>query len=232
VPPGGAETLTVKVLDASAALIIGAGNYNTPVTLTDNDATGVTSLSVNNGVGAPMVVVNGPSDVVTLNYNGQSVIAVTITASGTGVQAGGGGTIGAAALDVTYSGTTLDDVAHGGLNTDPNWGQDTLFFAQASGSQIIGPAELGWTNHSGTFDVLLSAGCVGVASITGGPATSFTVSALGSPGICSGRFTEHGTGYPLTNHPNNTNGSPTHDGTFWISVTSSSVGVTGRVRQN
>jgi hypothetical protein len=234
VPPGNAETLTVNVLDASGALIVSPGNYNTTVTLTDNDASGVTSLSVNGSAGAATVVVNAPSDVVTLNYNGQAVNAFTVTATGTGVQPGGGGTVGASALDVTFTGTTLDDTAHGGLNTDPNWGQDTVFFAQASGLQVIGPAELGWTNapYGKNYDVQLSGGCAGVASITGGPATSFTVTALGSAGICSGRFTEHGTGYPLTNHPNNASGSATHDGTFWISVTSSSVGVTGRVRHN
>jgi hypothetical protein len=234
-PPGGnSEVLTVNVLDPSAALIVSPGNYNTPVTLTDNDATGVTSLSVNSGAGANAVVVNSPADVVTLNYNGQAVNAFTISATGTGLAAGQGGTIGASALDVTFTGTVLDDSAHGGLNTDPNWGQDTLFFSQASGTLPIGAVELGWTNapYTQNFDVQLSGGCAGIASITGGPATSFTVTALGSAGICSGRFTEHGTGYPLTNHPNNTSGSPTHNGTFWVSVTTSSFGVNSKLRHN
>jgi hypothetical protein len=233
-PSGNAETLTVKVLDPSGALIVSPGNYSTPITLKDSDATGVTSLSVNGGLGASTAVVNSPSDVVTLNYNGQALNQFNITATGTGVQPGGGGTIGAAVQDVTFTGTTLDDAMHGGLNSDPNWGQDTVFFAQASGLQVIGPVELGFTNapYSQNFDVTLSGGCAAIASITSGPATSFTVTALGSPGVCSGRFTEHGTGYPLTNHPNNVAGSPTHDGTFWISVTTATVGVTGRVRHN
>jgi len=232
-PSGNSEVLTVNVLDHSAALIVSPGAYNTPVTLTDNDATGVTSLKVNGGTASSSVVVNSPSDVVTLVYNGQAVNQFNITATGTGVQPGGGGTIGASVNDVTFTGTTIDDAAHGGLNTDSNWGQDTLFFSQASGTQGVSMAELGWTNapYSHSFNITLSGGCASVATVTAGPATSFTVTATGV-GVCSGRVTEPGTGYPLTNHPNNASGSVTHDGTFWISVTTSSFGVNSKLRHN
>ena len=127
---------------------------------------------------------------------------------------------------MTFTGATLDDAAHGGLNTDANWGQQTLFFSQANGNQTISAAELGFTNapYDQAFDVTLSGGCAGIASASASPATSFTITA-GSPGICSGRVTEHGVGYPITSHPAPSSGNPTQNGTFWISVTTSTFGV-------
>ncbi len=224
----GSETLTVHAFDTDSNLIVSPGAYNHPITLTDDDATGVTTLSVNGGTGASSVVVSSPADVVTLNYNGQAVNGFSIAASGTGIT--GGGTISSTVDDVTFpSGTTLDDAGHGGLVTDPNWGQQTVFFAQGSGTQVITAAELGFTNspYNRSFDVSLSAGCTSgnIGSVSAGPATSFTITASGSPGICSGRLTEHGTGYPLTGHPASSSGNATQDGTFWISVTTSSFGV-------
>jgi hypothetical protein len=226
----GGELLTVSAFDADGNLIVSPGSYNSPITLTDNDATGVTSLTVNAGAPSSTVVVSSPSDVVKLNYNGQAVNGFTISATGTGLT--GSGTISSTVNDISFTGTTLDDAAHGGLNTDPNWGQQTLFYATTSGSQGISGAELGFTNapYSKLFDVTPSAGCAGIASVSAGPSTSFTVTALGGTGVCSARLTEHGTGYPITSHTANIAGSATHDGTFWISVTSASIGVNGKQR--
>ena len=221
------ETLTVAAFDASGAQIVNgttSANYSNPFTLTDNDASGQTKLSLNGGTAASSVVVSNPSDVVTLVYTGQAANGFTVSASGTGIT--GGGTIATTVNDVTFTGTTNDDAAHGGLSTDTNWGQQTLFFSSPSGSQTISGAELGFTNtpFSKLFDVTLAAGCSGIATVSAGPATTFTVTATGV-GVCSGRLSEHGTGYPLTGHTANASGSPTHDGTFWISVTGSSFSV-------
>jgi hypothetical protein len=214
------ETLSVVASDADGNQIVPPGSYNNPVTLTDNDATLQTKLSVNGGTPAAVVVSNSPTDAITLVYTGQAANTFTITASGTGIS--GGGTISTTVNDVTFTGTTLDTVANGGVITDPNWGQQTLFFAASSGTQNVTGAETGFTNapFSKQFDVTLS-GCSGIASASASPATTFTITALGSNGTCSGRLTEHGTGYPITQHTANTSGSATHDGKFWISVTTS-----------
>jgi hypothetical protein len=187
----------------------------------------VTSLSINGGAFASTAVVNSPNDVVTIAYDGQAVNPVAIDASASGVPSASAGTLGTFVYNISLSGTTSDDVAHGGQNTDPNWGQQTLFFAQASGTQDVSADELGWTTapYGLAFDLVLSAGCSGIASASAGPATTYTITALGNPGVCSARFEEHGTGYPITTHPAPVSGNTTVDGTFWISVTTSSFGV-------
>jgi hypothetical protein len=217
---GSGETLTVSAFDADGNLIVPPGNYNNPITLTDNDAiSGVTSLSVN---GVPGGVVNSPNDTVTLSYTGQAINGFTISPSGSGIACTGGCAIATAVNDVTFTTgsnpTDLDDAAHGGLNTDPNWDHQTVFFAQSSGSQIINAAELGFTN--GPFSKLFSvdaSACSGIATISAGPATSFTITASAT-GICKVKLSESGTGYPL-GHPLVVAGSPTQNGTFWVSVT-------------
>ncbi|HEY8322008.1 MAG TPA: hypothetical protein VIG46_09505 [Candidatus Baltobacteraceae bacterium] len=226
-PSGNSEILSVSASDADGNTIVSPGNYDSPIGLTLGDATASTALTVNGGGPGTTAVVNAPSDVVRLSYAGRATNPFAIAASGSVIT--GGGTIATSVDDVTFAGTTLDDAAHGGLNTDPNWGMQTLFFTQASGTQGFTAAELGWTNapYNQLFDVALSSGadsCSGIASISAGPATGFTVTALGA-GICSGQVTEHGTGYPLTGHPVPTPGQPTQDGHFWISVTTSSFGV-------
>ena len=225
--PASGEAVTVTAFDASGAQIVNgttSANYSNPITLTDNDATAQTALTVNGGAASSTVTVNNPADVVKLTYTGQAENNFTITASGTGIT--GGGTITTLVNDITFTGTTLDSAGNGGLNTDPNFGQQTLFFSVASGTQNITGTEVGFTNFpfSKLFDITLSASCTtsGIASTSAGPATTFTITATGSAGICSARMTEHGTGYPITQHTANTSGNPTHDGTFWISVTKSS----------
>jgi hypothetical protein len=224
------EVLTVNAADSAGNIITNApnsANYNNPITLTDNDATGQTKLVVNGGTPGSSVVVNNPSDVVTLTYTGQAANTFTISDSGAGFS--GFGTISTNVDDVTFTGTTLDDDAHGGISSDTNFGQQTLFFFAASGTQNVTAAELGFTNapFSQQFDMTLSAGCSGIATSSASPATTFTITAAGGTGVCSARVKEHGTGYPITQHTANAAGSPTHDGTFWISVTTAGVTVNG-----
>ena len=238
-PVTAGETLVVTAYDADGNQIVNgttSANYEHPITLTDNDATGQTKLSVDGHPASSSVITSNPSDVVTLTYTGQATNAFTITASGTGIS--GSGTISANVDDITFTGPTNDDAAHGGLTTDPNYGQQTLFFTQPSGTQNVTGAELGWTDapFSQQFDLVPGNGTGntcgtggGIATFSAGPATTFTITAHGV-GICSVRLEEHGTGYPITDHTANTSGSPTHDGTFWISVTSSDVTVNAKHR--
>jgi hypothetical protein len=245
-PVTAGETLVVTAYDADGNQIVNgstSANYANPITLTDNDATGQTKLSVDGHPASSSVITSNPSDVVTLTYTGQATNSFTISASAPGVSgsapADGGGTITATVSDITFTGTTLDDAAHGGLTTDVNYSEPTLFFTQPSGTLNVTGAETGWTNtpFSQQFDLVPGNGTGntcgaggGIATFSAGPATTFTITAHGV-GICKVRLEEHGTGYPISSHPAPSSSTDTtHDGTFWISVTSSDVTVDAKHR--
>ncbi|HTD34949.1 MAG TPA: hypothetical protein VK665_14880 [Candidatus Elarobacter sp.] len=233
--------VTWSALDASGAQIVGSASFDNTVTLTDGDATGQTQLHVNGGAGSSSVQVTKPGDTVTMDYTGQADNPFSVTASGTGVT--GSGSVTPAVFDVVLSGTTDDTTANGGLNTDPNYNAQTLFFAQPSGAQNVSATETGWTGApygkqydldpgDGTGGTCGTGG--GIATFSASPATTFTITAHGV-GVCSVRLKEHGTGYPITSHTANpvepTPGGETHDGTFYISVTSASFTVNGKRHQ-
>jgi hypothetical protein len=212
------QALTVSALDAGGNVILSPGAYSNAITLTDNDATGVTSLAVNGGASSSTVTVSNPSDVVTLAYTGQATNNFTITASGSGIT--GGGPIAASVSDVVFTGTTDDTASVGGLSADPNYGQQTVFFSSLIGTQTISASEFGWTGApiNKTFAIDAS-NCAGKATVAPGTtANTFVVTPVAN-GICKVKLNESGTGYPLTNHTANATGSETHDGTFWVSVT-------------
>jgi streptogramin lyase len=74
VPMGSPVTTNVLVTarDPDGAIIIGPGNYDKPITLTDSDTTGATHLSA--------TTINSPSDVVTLAYDGIAYVNPVISA--------------------------------------------------------------------------------------------------------------------------------------------------------
>ncbi len=72
--------ITVGAYDASGALITGSAPFANAFTLTDNDRSGHTSLTVNATTGLT-VTVSTPNDVVILNYDGQPDGPVTVTAN-------------------------------------------------------------------------------------------------------------------------------------------------------
>lgn len=234
--------LDVAAYDADGNVITGTAPYADPFSITDPESStsGQTMLSLDGGAASDAVTVSSPADVVDLLYTGQAIDSFSLTIGGRS----GAGPIACAASaacdivaatpnDVTIVGADLDDAAHGGTPADPNWGRQTLFFAQASGTRTVGADEVGFNGggHTGTFDLALDPATCGsggsaVASVSSGPGLSFTVTAMNA-GICKARFTEHGAGYPLTDpgHAAYGAGSPTTDGTFWISVTAGSFGI-------
>jgi len=233
-------TVTWSALDASGAQIVGSASFVHPITVTDNDATGQTQLHVNNGTGSTTVTLTKPTDTLTLDYTGQADNPFTIGWSGTGITSGTASTT-PTVFDVTFTGTPLDDAAHGGLSGDLNWSEPTLFFLQPSGSQNVTGAEAGWTNAPYSQQFTLDTGpstapwCAfygsSIATFSASPATTFTVTAKGI-GVCKARLEESGTGYPITTHPAPSSSTDTtHDGTFWVSVTESDVTVDGKHRQ-
>ncbi|HTD38500.1 MAG TPA: hypothetical protein VK669_13390 [Candidatus Limnocylindrales bacterium] len=231
-------TVTWSALDASGAQIVGSANFENPITVTDGDATGQTTLHVNGGAPNTVQTLNAPGDALTIDYTGQADNPFSITASGTGIT--GSGNVTPTVFDVVLSGTTDDTAANGGLNTDSNFNAQTLFFAQPSGAQNVSATETGWTGapYSKQYDLDPGNGTGGTCGTGGGiatfsasPATTFTITAHGV-GVCSVRLKEHGTGYPITSHTANpvepTPGGETHDGTFYISVTSANFTVNGK----
>jgi hypothetical protein len=232
VPAG--ETLTVTALDASGAQIVGPANYAYPITITDNDVTLQTTLNVNFGTQGSTAVLANPNDRLALHYTGQAINTFTLTASGNALISGGG-TITATVNDITFSGTTLD----GGSAADPNWSEPTVFFSQPSGTAAMSGAEVGWTNgpYSQQFDLdpgdgtNNTCGPSGIATFSASPATTFTITATAT-GVCKVRLKEHGTGYPISSHPAPSGPTDTtHDGTFWISISSAGLTTNGTHRR-
>jgi hypothetical protein len=231
-------TVTWSALDATGAQIVGGATFDNAITITDGDATGQTNITANGGTYGSTAQLTKPGDTLTMNYTGQADNPFSLTASGTGIT--GTGAVTPTVFDVTFTGTTLDDAGHGGLSSDANWSEPTLFFAQPSGSQNVTGAEVGWTNapYGQQYDLDPGNGTGGtcgtggsIATFSASPATTFTVTAVGV-GTCKVRLKEHGTGYPITTHPAPANATDTtHDGTFWVSVTSASFTVNGKRHQ-
>jgi hypothetical protein len=238
-------TVTWSALDASGAQIVGPDNFENPITVTDGDLTGQTTLHVDGGAANTVQTLSKPGNALTLDYTGQADNPFSITASGTGIS--GSGSVTPTVFDITFTGTTLDDANHGGLSGDPNWSQPTVFFSGTSGSQNVGAAEKGWTQPPSTlsfnnqFDLdatgdgsanwCNTGSNVNIASFSRVDAKTFMVTAS-HVGVCEVRFVEHGTGYPITTHSARSGSTDTtHDGTFWVSVTSGTFTINGKRHQ-
>jgi hypothetical protein len=223
-PSGNSQAVSVTAQDADGNTV--TGTYNNPFTLTDGDTTGVTSLAVNGTTGSPVTISNDTdASNVTLAYNGQAVNPFAITAGGTGIS--GSVNVTATVNDVTFTAGTNDDTSsNGGMSTDPNWGAQTVFFSAISGTATVTASELGWTNasYSKTFNIDAS-NCAGKASVAPGSSANTFVVTPQAVGICYVKLNESGTGYPLTNHAADATGSETHDGKFWVSITTGSFSV-------
>jgi hypothetical protein len=246
------EAVAVEAFDADGGLIVDPGAYANPFTLTDPETatSSATNLSDDGGSAGAAITISTPDDTVSLGYRGIAINSFAIAAGGS---IPGGGTVACVTAtacdvtagtpnDITFAGTQLDVAANGGLVTDPNYGRQTVYFSQASGSAQISATEAGFTDPSfgGQFEVALDpmtcgSGASAVARVGpgGAPATTFTITAQ-NPGICLAKLSEFnwlgqssGAGYPLTDpgHTPNATGLPTHDGAFYISVTSTGFGI-------
>jgi hypothetical protein len=71
------DAVTVMAQDADGNTIVGPGNYSVPITLTNSDASGVTTLST--------TTVPGPGTRIFLNYTGANFSNATIGATASGV---------------------------------------------------------------------------------------------------------------------------------------------------
>jgi hypothetical protein len=227
--PISSAALTVTATDASGATITGSGNFANQILLTDSDTSGATSLQVNSGLTGTTVAVNSVTDVVKLSYSGLAIPGFTITASAApGLPAITGSQTFTPVLNpITFGGTdvAIDSAATGGLVTDPNWNQETLFFAGIGPTETFTAAELGWSNspfnqsfaglldsaaalHTDVPTSTCGSGASAVATISGGLNTTFSVTSK-NDGICKVTVSD-GAGQSAL---------------IWISVTSSGITV-------
>ncbi|MDP9105437.1 MAG: hypothetical protein M3N49_05845 [Candidatus Eremiobacteraeota bacterium] len=205
--------ITVQAFDASGALIVGPAPYNNPFTLTDNDATGATSLT-DGGTTALVVTVAGPNDVVILNFDGEDIDPFTISATVPGKAAATAGTVNVTHSPVTFPGTPNDTQR----TTDPNYNQPTVALTAIPQTAQFTAAQVGWSDH-GThgFTVALDpvtcgtgpAAVVTVAPAAGTNNRTFNVTSQ-NPGVCKGTVTGGPPGHPQS-------------ATIWFSVTASRI---------
>jgi len=220
--PGTTETtaLTVTAEDASGFTIGGSTPYNNPFTLRISDTSGATQLSVNGGTAATAVTVNAPTDVISVVYNGEATSNATISSGTSGVTASGTLTALAGAITLP-SGTTLDNAANGGLATDPNYDQPTVFFGSTGSQQTFTAQEVGWT--SAPFDQTLTTTLDSTTCGSGASAVASVASSVNAAGADSIVVNGNNAGFCKM-----TLSDPFLASTIvWISVTSSSLSVNG-----
>jgi hypothetical protein len=223
-------TVDVVPVDAAGFAIVNgtdAAPFDSPITVTDGDTSGQTTLSVNGGVAASAVQLTSPTDTLVIKYTGEGLNPFDLTASGTN-QGGapditGSGPIATSLNAFTFPGL-LDDLSGDG-NIDN--GSPTLFFAQASGTGNVTVSELGWTNAPYDQSTALTldpatcgSGPAAVAAAMTSSANTFTITALNA-GICKVSVTDGLDAHSLANSP----------GIFYISVTAGSIGVSARGRK-
>ena len=205
--------ITVRAFDGSGALIVGSAPYSNPFTLTDNDATGATSLT-NGGTTALTVTVGSPNDVVILNFDGQDIDPFTISSTIPGGSAQTAGTVQITHSPVTFPGTPNDTQR----TTDPNYNQPTLAFTSIPSTKAFTAAQVGWSDH-GThgFTVALDpatcgSGAAAVVTVVPAPGTNnrtFNVTSK-NPGVCKGTVTGGPPGNPQS-------------ATIWFSVSATNL---------
>jgi hypothetical protein len=232
--PGTSTTVALSFapLDAAGFQIVNgtdAAPFDSPITLTDGDTSNQTSLRLNGGAAAASVQISNPTDTVGIVYSGEAIEPFDLGASGANL--GGAPAItGSDAVSVDlnplgFSGLTIDGSGDGNLDN----GFPTLFFAQASGTEGFGIAELGWTNPP--YDQMASTSLDPATCGTGASAVAAVAPELGMPnsfavtaqnvGICEGFATDGLTAHSIGKSP----------GVYYISVTAGSIGVSARGRK-
>jgi hypothetical protein len=160
-----ATAFSVTVKDADGNTIM--GGYAQPVTLSDSDTSGATTLATSGSDSPPAGELLSSSDAATLAYTGLAITSATITASAPG------GTPN----NIPFIPTRQPIFYSGPLNgSNPN-----IQFGITSGS--FSASEVGWTNapYNKNLTATAAGNCSTIGSVSPGSGTSFTATVAGSP---------------------------------------------------
>ncbi len=165
-----ATTFSVTVKDADGNTIMGA--YANPVTLTNGDASGATTLATSGADGPPANELLSSSDTATLAYTGLAMAPATLGAAASGATSGSG-SFAPSLQPIVSSLSALD------LYTTSGGGSTESFTA----------SEVGWTNapYNKNLGLGAAAGCSTIGTASPASGTSFTATAVGAPvaGSCN-----------------------------------------------
>jgi hypothetical protein len=171
-PPSGtagtafaATAVSVTVKDTDGNTIMGA--YANPVTLSNSDASGATTLATSGSDSPPARGLLSSSDTATLSYTGLAIAPVTIAANATGATQGTG----------TFTPTLQSIIYTGPLSgSTPD-----IQFGITSGS--FSASEVGWTNapYNKNLSATAASNCSTIGSVSPGSGTSFTAAIAASP---------------------------------------------------
>jgi hypothetical protein len=176
-PPAGtagtafSQTVIIAVKDAAGNTIV--GSYANPVTLSDGDTSGATTLATSGSDNPSALQLLSSSDNATLSYTGLAIAGATISAAATGATAGNG----------SFTPTLQPIVVTTGDTQNPSFaGVDFYATSGAGSSGSFTISEIGWTNapYSKTLTVTPGSGCSTIGSVLQN-GNSFTASVAGAP---------------------------------------------------
>jgi hypothetical protein len=175
--PLNAVPISVTVKDADSNAIMGA--YANPVTLSDADTTGATSISISGTDSPPPGQLLSSSDVASLTYSGIATAPVTFSASATGATTATG----------SFAPVLAPIVITGASTMNPSFaGADFTAQSGTGSTGTLTATEVGWTNgpYSRALQLASDPSCstIGTASLSG---TTITATASGSAtaGMCT-----------------------------------------------
>lgn len=164
------KSFSVVARDAGGNVIVGI--YSTPVTLSNGDSSGATTIATSGSDAPPALELLSSTDTPTLTYTGLAIIPTSITASAAGA------TSGAGKFTPTLNPISPASLA-GGIYVNP--------FGTVS-PKTFTASEVGWTNapYNHSLTAALS-GCSTVATVSPAAGTTFTPTLVASPsnGSCT-----------------------------------------------
>jgi hypothetical protein len=165
--------IELDVEDADGFTIVGL--YETPIVLSDNDATGATAI-MTSGTGAQAGELLASSDVAALGYTGLAIRPVTLAATVKGTSTTASVPFAPTLQPIVIVTSDTQNPSFAGIDmseygTGPNTGG------------TIAASEAGWTNapYKKTFAAAIASACTPIATFVPANGTSFTVHDIFNP---------------------------------------------------
>lgn len=171
-----AQTLGISVQDADGNTIL--GTYANPVTVSDADTSGATSIVTSGSDNPPVGTLLSSADTAALAYSGLAISQATLSLSATSA-VGGSARFRPTLKPLTYSGPL-----------DGGTPEIDLYATSGTGSSgTFTISEAGLTNapYNKNVTASLASGCSSIGSLSPSSGTSFTATAVASPtsGTCT-----------------------------------------------